>query len=95
MSNVKEKQFCKCGKCEIRAHHSELDVPATPFSRTLFDAGQSFHTMSLPGKKAELQLAAHVACYSRILTAVHLGCVMEEISKKQIGVQRTQCIVTD
>ncbi|CAL9699734.1 unnamed protein product [Knipowitschia caucasica] len=100
--NDDRKAFCKFCKSEMRAHHNDLLMHAatvkhkknaTPFSnaRTLFDTGCSVQTTHAAVKEAELTLAAHVACHSSILTVDHLGCVVEDISKKNINMHRTKC----
>lgn len=71
----RKMHFCKCCKCKITAYHSDPYAHAAPSSkaRTLFDAGRSFHRMSVLVKQAELQPAPHVACFSLIFNHCTFG----------------------
>ncbi len=97
------KAFCKQCKCEVRAHHADLQRHAetakhkqntskVTSTRTLFDLGCSSKQVDNTSiKTAELKLAAHIACHSSIATVDHLGEIAKAISGKTIALHRTKC----
>ena len=96
------KAFCRHCKCEIRAHHADLQRHAATTkhkqnaaklssSRTLFDVGCSSKQVDNSEKIAELKLAAHIACHSSITTVDHLGEIVKNISGEDISLHRTKC----
>ena len=96
------KAFFRHCKCEIRAHHSDLQRHAATTkhkqnaaklssARTLFDVGCSSKQVDNTEKIAELKLAAHIACHSSIATVDHLGEIVKNISGKDISLHRTKC----
>lgn len=96
------KVYCKYCRCEMRAHKGDLMTHAAtdkhkrnaaPFSnmRTVFDTGIKPKTVDISVKKAELKLAAHIACHSSIQTVDHLGELVHSISGKDLAIHRTKC----
>ena len=47
--------------------------------------------MDMSVKKAELKLAAHIACHSSIQTVDHLGELVHSISGEDFAIHRTKC----
>ena len=97
------KAFCRHCKCEIRAHHADLQRHAATTkhkenaaklssARTLFDVGCSSKQVDNTEKIAELKLAAHIACHSSIATVDHLGEIAKNFSGKNISLHRTKCL---
>ena len=99
---MQQRHFFRHCKCEIRAHHSDLQRHAATTkhkqnaaklssARTLFDVGCSSKQVDNTEKIAELKLAAHIACHSSIATVDHLGEIVKNISGKDISLHRTKC----
>ena len=96
------KAFCRHCKCEIRAHHADLQRHAATTkhkqnaaklssARTLFGVGCSSKQVDNTEKITELKLAAHIACHSSIATVDYLGEIIKNISGKDISLHRTKC----
>ena len=95
------KVSCKYCKVIFRAHHGDLfrhcetekhRKNAASFSntRTLFQSGFTKKEIDITVKMAEVQIAAHIACHSSIITVGHLGEIISNISGKNISIHRTK-----